>query len=91
MTSCVFYFYRNEPSGAAAASALGDSEVGTLDAGEVPIAVVNAAARHVKKGLFSLPFRKTTRAMQRLKPKKNRFVEAARSVSFNSRIGNCMT
>lgn len=70
MTSCVFTFYRNEPSGAAAASALGDSEVGTLDAGEVPIAVVNAAARHVKKGLFSLPFRKTTRAMQRLKPKK---------------------
>ena len=65
-----FTFYRNEPSGAAAASALGDSEVGTLDAGEVPIAVVNAAARHVKKGLFSLPFRKTTRAMQRLKPKK---------------------
>ena len=65
-----FYFLQERTLGAAAASALGDSEVGTLDAGEVPIAVVNAAARHVKKGLFSLPFRKTTRAMQRLKPKK---------------------
>ena len=36
---------------------------GTLGAGDVPIAVVNAAARHVKKGMFSLPFRKTTMAM----------------------------
>ena len=39
-------------------------------AGDVPIAMVNAAARHVKKGLFSLPFRKTTRAMQKLRPKR---------------------
>ena len=32
------------------ANALGSAEVGTLGAGDVPIAVVNAAARHVKKG-----------------------------------------
>lgn len=60
----------NEPSGAEAAKALGSAEVGTLGAGDVPIAMVNAAARHVKKGLFSLPFRKTTRAMQKLRPKR---------------------
>lgn len=60
----------NEPSGAEVANALGSAEVGTLGAGDVPIAVVNAAARHVKKGMFSLPFRKTTMAMQKLRPKR---------------------
>ena len=60
----------NEPSGAKAAESLGSAEVGTLGAGEVSIAVVNAAARHVRKGVFSLPFRKTTRAMQKLRPKR---------------------
>ena len=60
----------NEPSGAQAAESLGSAEVGTLGAGDVSIAVVNAAARHVRKGVFSLPFRKTTRAMQELRPKR---------------------